>query len=273
VDLVVIATPNETHFGLGRAALLAGKHAIIEKPFASSSAQAAELDRLSKERQLVLVPFHNRRWDGDFRTIQKLMREDCLGKLHYFESKLEAWRTDYALDGPDALFDKGPHLVDQALHLFGMPESVSADARIERAQAKVPDFFHAVLRYPGLIAILNASLANHYLTSRFIVHGERASFVKRGIDGQGAAIRSGSRPSGEDWFSEDSAGYGELHAQNGSRSAVATERGDYRIFYEGVAGAVLDGSPPPVTAAEARAVIKVIEACVESANTGVVVRL
>ena len=268
VNLIVIATPNETHVDLARAALLAGMHGVVDKPFAHTVGEALELKRLADARGLVAAAYHNRRWDGDFLTVKACIDDGWIGRIHHFESTMAAWRTDYALHGPHALQDKGPHLIDQALFLFGMPEAVFADTRIERTAASVPDFFHVVMRYAGLRVILNASLATHRPVSRFVLHGSLGSFVKRGTDGQGAAIRAGRRPAGDAWYVEDPASYGELTDDKGDRRPVVTSQGDYRLFYDAMADAILSGAPAPVTAMEAASVARVVEACLESAESG-----
>lgn len=273
VDMVVIATPNETHFDLARTALLAGKHVVVDKPFAHTASEALELDRLARERGLVAAAYHNRRWDGDFLTVKACIDEGWIGPIHHLESSMAAWRTDYALDGPHALHDKGPHLIDQALCLFGMPQTVFAETRIERSAASVPDFFHVVLHYSCLRVVLNASLATHWPISRFVLHGSQGSFVKRGTDGQGAAIRAGRRPAGNAWYEENPGSHGELVDDKGERHRVVTRPGDYRLFYEAMADAILHGGPTPVTATEAASVARVIEACMDSAASGRTVSL
>src|SRR5580698_6561091 len=157
IRLVVVATPNATHFPIARQCLLADRDVVIDKPFALSSAEAAELIQLARARKRLLSVYQNRRWDGDFLTVRKLLDSDRLGRLVMFEShydrfrllpRLHAWREDGSVGG-GVLWDLGSHLVDQALVLFGVPQSVWATVRVEREGALMNDAFDVCLRYPA----------------------------------------------------------------------------------------------------------------------------
>ncbi|HET7604650.1 MAG TPA: oxidoreductase [Sphingomicrobium sp.] len=270
-ELVVIASPNRTHFPHAKAALEQGRHVVIDKPFTVTLAEADELIRIARERERVLTVFHNRRWDGDFLTVEKIMPE--LGQVVLLEAHWDrfrpaikpGWREE-AQPGAGLFNDLGPHMVDQALRLFGMPEAISADIAAQREGAKVDDFFDVRLHYGRMRACLRASTLVAAARPRFAVHGTSGSFVKNGLDPQEAQLKSGTSP-GDPNFGEDSED-GELVSPDGSRRAVPTARGNYPAFYEGVAAAILDGVPEPVPAGEARDGLLLIDLARRAAASG-----
>ena len=257
IELVVVATPNETHFSLAKQALQAGKHVVIDKPFAETSAQAEELIALAAAKGLVLAPFHNRRWDGDFLTVKKVLAGGKLGRLVTFESHFDRFKPaprestwkEAASRAHGMLMDLGPHLVDQALALFGWPKTVTASVRTDRNRSEIEDAFDIALEFAGeqghpLIAWCRATMLACEPGPRFLLHGTEGSFRKWGLDPQEPAIVAGARVPrmGEgEWLDEDEGGWGELitvssgHVQ---RDTVRTERGDYRAFYENVRDAI-----------------------------------
>jgi len=269
VDLVVISTPNVTHYPLAKAALEAGKHVVVDKPFTVSLDEADALIALAAERQRVLTVFHNRRWDGDFLTVKKVLPR--LGDVSLFEAHWDrfrpsikpGWREEPA-EGAGLLNDLGPHLVDQALVLFGPPEAVSADVLVQRAGAQVDDYFALTLHYGPMRAILSASTLIAEPRPRFGVHGTGGSFVKHGLDPQEAALKAGADPREAGLGGRD----GVLTLADGARETVPTERGNYLAFYEAVAAAVLDGAPVPVEPQDAREGLRIIEAARQSARDG-----
>lgn len=187
IDLVVIATPNATHFDLARRALEAGKHVVVDKPFTIHASEARALASLAAERGKVLSVFQNRRWDGDFLTLRKLVLQGVLGEVVYLESHFDRYRPEVqnrwreqAGPGSGLWYDLGPHLADQALELFGKPQAVYADIAQQRYQAQAADYFHVLLRYPRLRVVLHASALVPGGSPRFVVHGTEASFVSRG---------------------------------------------------------------------------------------------
>jgi scyllo-inositol 2-dehydrogenase (NADP+) len=254
-DLVVIASPNQTHFPLAKAALEAGKHVVVDKPFTVALEEADQLIALADQRERVLSAFHNRRWDGDFLTVQRILPE--LGEVLLFEANWDrfrpaikqGWREE---PGPGAgLFnDLGPHLIDQALWLFGRPDAVSADIAAQRVDAQVDDYFDVTLHYRPMRVCLRSSSLMAAPRPRLAVHGTAGSFVKHGLDPQEAQLKAGLRP-GDVGFGEDDE-EGELVRADGTAESVPTERGDYVAFYEGVAAAILHGAPVPVSAEDAR---------------------
>lgn len=278
VRLVVIATPNATHFELARAALATGHDVVVDKPFTLTSAEALELERLAEAKGRLLSVFHNRRWDGDFLTVRGLIERGDLGRVVRLESRFDRYRPERRpnawreAEGPGSglLMDLGPHLADQALLLFGMPEAVAADVRIERDGAVTDDAFDLVLHYPRLRVFLGASMLACAPGPRFLVHGTQGSFLKYGLDPQEAALRSGGRPGAEGWGEEPESAWGTLAVGGpGSaveRRAVRTEPGDYRRYYENVRDALNGSAGLAVTARDGYRVIRLLELARESAR-------
>lgn len=254
-DLVVVASPNKSHFPIAKQALEAGRHLVIDKPFTVTIEQADELIRIAAERKLVLSAFHNRRWDGDFLTVRELLAS--LGELYLFETDWDrfrpvirrGWREE-AEPGAGAWNDLGPHMVDQALQLFGMPTAIDADIFAQRPDALVDDYFDVTLYYGALRACLRSSSLLASPRARFAVHGTGGSFVKFGLDPQEAQLKAGIRP-GDPGYGMD-VEHGTLVRTDGSRGPVATERGNYPAFYEQIAASILDGTLVPVSAQDAR---------------------
>jgi scyllo-inositol 2-dehydrogenase (NADP+) len=270
-DLVVISTPNRTHFPLAKAALEAGKHVVVDKPFTVTVAEADSLIALAAEHKQVLTVFHNRRWDGDFLTVKRLIGSGRLGELSLFEAHWDrfrpflrdGWKED-PTEGAGLLLDLGPHLVDQALILFGLPEALSADMAVQRPGGRVDDYFVLTLHYGSMRAVLSAATMVAQARPRFAVHGTGGSYVKFGIDPQEAELKSGADP--RETGREDREGA--LTLADGTREAVPTERGRYLSFYEAVADAVLRGTPVPVDPADAREGLRLIELARRSAREG-----
>ncbi|MGA6957036.1 MAG: oxidoreductase, partial [Candidatus Acidiferrales bacterium] len=274
IDLIVVATPNDSHCDLAQRALGAGKHVVVDKPFTTSVAEAAELAALAKKTGRVLSIFHNRRWDGDFLTLRALISEGRLGEVLHFESHYDRyrplvrkrWREQ---PGPASgiWYDLGPHLIDQALQLFGTPEGIRADLEMQREGAQTVDYFHVVLRYGRARVILHASSLVRGDLPRFIVHGRVASYVKYGMDSQEEALKRGERPGGADWGVDPRDGTlilrdGNTEAE--TSAAVPTARGNYRGYYEAVRDAILRGAANPATPEYGVLVMRVLEAGVES---------
>lgn len=264
IDLVVVATPNAAHFPLARAALEAGKHVVVDKPFVLDLAEADALIALAAAKGRVLTVFHNRRWDGDFLTVRALLEQGRLGAPALFEAhwdRLRAvpkpgWRER---PGPGAglLWDLGPHLVDQALTLFGRPDSVSGDVAIQREGARADDYFALTLRYGAMRVLLSASSLVAAPRPRFALHGPAGSYVRHGFDPQEAALALGESPLAEG-FGADRSRDGILTRADGASAPVPTLAGRYLAFYEGVAAAIGEGAPPPVDPADARTGLEIL---------------
>jgi scyllo-inositol 2-dehydrogenase (NADP+) len=284
IRLVVIATPNDSHYQLTRQCLEAGRDVVVDKPFTTTFREAEELDQFAHAERRVLSVFHNRRWDGDFLTVRGLIEAGTLGRLVLFEShydryrlnrRQEAWR-ETARPGSGVLFDLGPHLVDQALVLFGMPESVSADVRIEREDQVADDAFDIVLHYSKLRVLLRATMLACAPGPRFVLNGTRGRYVKYAMDPQEDALKAGRSPGEPGWGREDESHWGTLTLAESNgfvRRPVPTEAGDYRGFYANVRDAILGKAALAVTAEQAAQVIRLLELARESSAEGRVVGL
>jgi len=277
IRLVVIATPNPSHFDLAKACLLAGRDVVIDKPFATTYAEAAELVALAEKQGHLLSVYQNRRWDGDFVTIQRLLAENRFGRVVLFEShfdrfrpqlKENAWR-ERDEPGSGVLFDLGPHLIDQAMVLFGEPEAITADVRMERDDASVDDAFDVVLHYPRMRALLRAGVLVSTQTPRFIVQGVQGGYLKYGLDPQEDALKRGERPTGELWGHEAPERWGTLLTAQGDAFASAkcpTAPGDYRKYYANVRDAMLGTAPPAVPPQQALRVMRALELARDSSR-------
>lgn len=286
LDLIVIASPNKTHVPLATTAIEAGLPVVVDKPVAGTAAEARELAALAEERGLLLSVFQNRRWDNDFLTLRKLIDEGGLGDVYRFESRFERWRPQlkggWRESGDPAeigglLYDLGSHVVDQALVLFGPVTSVYAETDVRREGARTDDdTFIALTHESGVRSHLYVSATTAQLGPRFRVLGSKAGYVKHGLDPQEAALRDGARP-GPGWGTEPEDLWGRVGAGEspvtGGGTAVPTLPGDYPAYYTGVARALLDGAPNPVTALEAAAALDVLEAARRSAHEKVTVTL
>ncbi len=279
IDLVVVSTPNDTHVALARAALEAGKHVVVDKPLATSLADAEALVTLARDKGRMLSAFHNRRWDGDFLTARRLLDEDVLGEVMLAELRwdrfrpevAQAWKEDPASGG--VLADLGPHLIDQALQLFGMPEALSADIAVQRPGARADDYFELTLFYGARRVILSAGRLVIAARPRFALHGMKASFVKHGLDPQEPRIKAGGRPGDPGLGDEEPAFHGTLTFADGRYETVPTKTGDYRGYYAGIVRVIAEGVPAPVAAEDAVLGLRIIEAARESAHAGRRIRL
>ncbi|GAA5785321.1 oxidoreductase [Chitiniphilus shinanonensis] len=281
IDLVVIATPNDTHAPLARAALAAGKHVVVDKPFTLDVAEAEALVDAAREAGRQLSVFHNRRWDADFLALRRLLADGVLGRVTEFQSRFDRYRPtvrqrwrEGAGPGAGLWFDLGPHLVDQAVALFGVPQAVSANLAIRRDGGKAVDDALVVLHYPTLRAVLGASMLVSGGTPRFLVHGTLASFEKHGLDEQENQLKAGLTPAHADWGVDPIPG--RLHRwvdDHPQSEAVPMPRGDYPAFYAAVAEAIHGRAPNPVPAEDAVAVMLVLEAAIRASDTNSLVRL
>ncbi|MCW2917450.1 MAG: oxidoreductase [Actinomycetia bacterium] len=281
-DLAVVTVPNRQHVPLALAAIEAGLPVVVDKPVAATVADARALATLADERGLLVIPFHNRRWDGDFRTVRRLIDEGVLGGVQRFESRFERWRPKIkpgwkeSADPSDAgsiLYDLGSHLIDQAVTLFGRPQQVYAEIDVRRPGAAVADdVFVALTHIGGLRSHLWMSATAAHLGPRFRVLGARAAYVVSGLDGQEDALRTGHTPLEDGWGLEPPESYG-LLGTPGSMRTQPTEPGAYQDFYAGVAQAVRGEAPPPVPLADAILGLEIIEAATRSAKEGQVIKL
>ncbi|WKK21737.1 Gfo/Idh/MocA family oxidoreductase [Streptomyces olivoreticuli] len=289
LDLIVIASPNRTHVDFARTALEAGLPVVVDKPLAATAAEAEALADLAEERGLLLSAFQNRRWDNDFRTVRQLVRDGALGDVLRFESRFERWRPrpkgGWRESGDPAeigglLYDLGSHVVDQALALFGPAATVYAEVDVRRPGAEADDdTFIAVTHTNGVRSHLWVSAVTAQLGPRFRVLGSAAGYVKYGLDPQEAALREGLRPTDDRtaWGVEPESAWGRIGAgespRTGGGEPVPTLPGDYPAYYAAVTQALRTGGEPPVTAREAAATLRVLEAARVSADQGRTVRI
>jgi predicted dehydrogenase len=274
IDLVVIASPNETHAPLAEAAMRAGRNVVVDKPFTVTVGQARHLAAVSKESGVVLSVFQNRRWDSDFLTVQDVIRRDLVGKIVLFESRIDRYRPDVRdrwreVPGPGAglLYDLGPHLIDQAVLLFGIPDSVQATLAKQRRRARTDDFFQLVLRYGEMVATLGAGSLVSGGSARFSLHGEKASVVKQKPDIQEDQLRAGVLPGAQDWGldPDDAMLY---DGATGDARALKAARGDQRGYYVALREALHGRARNPVPPEQGATVMAIIEAGLRSDEEG-----
>lgn len=282
LDLVAISTPPATHFPLAQQALEAGKHVVIDKPFVATSEQAAKLIELARSKKLVLAAFQNRRWDGDFLTLKRVLASGDLGRLVSMESRFDRYRPELRgaiwkerdEPGNGLLLDIGSHLADQALALFGIPETVHAEVRYDREGTQVNDGFAIHLQYPRVHVSLHATLIAAAPGPRFTLHGTRGSYVKFGLDPQEDALRGGAvlgstTAAGLPWGTEPESAWGKLTVVRESftqERVVPTLPGDYRPYYENVRDAILGRARLAVPAEQGWRILRLLELALESSR-------
>lgn len=280
IMLVVITIPNFLHYPTAKRALEAGKNVVVDKPFTLSTEEAETLIALADKKDLLLTVFHNRRWDSDFLTIQKIIKKGSLGQLVEYEAhydryrdyiKEDAWKEE-GRAGSGILYDLGSHLIDQALCLFGEPEKVFADLRKQRENSEVVDNFEVILYYPNLKVSLKAGMLVSQKGPRYQLIGRKGSFIKYGIDPQEEALKKGESPKDHpSWGQEQDAIWGTLNATiNGDHfiGNIESEEGTYPLFYKNVYKVLLQRDTPLVKAVEAVLVIKIIELAERSNEQG-----
>lgn len=275
LEMIVVNTPDHTHYDLTRQALIKGKHVVVEKPFTISTAQGEELIALAGEKNRVLTVFQNRRWDGDFLTVSKVIKEEMLGNLVEFESHFDrfrnfiqegTWKEDPSL-GTGNIYNLGSHMIDQVLLLFGLPETLYADLERRRDGSRVNDYYDIHLYYDRFKVILKSSYLVREPGPRYLLHGTQGTFVKHGIDPQEELLKRGEIPVGEDWGREDEQYWGILNTEISGeplRRKMETLPGNYHAFYDNLYVAVREGKEPAVKPEEALNVIRIIEAAIRS---------
>lgn len=279
IDLVVVATPNDSHAPLARAALEAGRHVVVDKPFTATLAEARELAALATQQQRLLSVFHNRRWDSDFLGVRQVIDDDLIGAVTHFESHFDRFRPqvrkrwrEQAGAGSGLWFDLGPHLVDQALQLFGLPDRVTASFATQREDAQTEDWAHVVLDYGARRVLLHGSMLAAGGSARFTVHGNRGSLVKPGMDPQEVQLLRELRPGDADWGVDDDA----LLLYDGSDAPprrLPTPPGDQGRYYSAIRDALAGHGDNPVTPLQAVAVMAVLETATKAAHSGRTMRL
>lgn len=274
IDLIVIPTPNDTHFPLAKAALEAGKHVVVDKPFTVTLSQARELDALAKSLGRLLSVFHNRRWDSDFLTVKALLSEGTLGEITFFESHFDRFRPqvrnrwrEQAGPGSGIWYDLAPHLLDQAMNLFGLPVSMTVDLAQLRPGAQTTDYFHAVLSYPQRRIVLHGTMVAAAESARYILHGTRGSYVKFGLDPQEERLKNGERLPQEDWGYDMRDGVvTKVEGETLVEETLLTIPGNYPAYYAAVRDALNGTGENPVPASQAIQIMELIELGIESAK-------
>ncbi|HEY0503082.1 MAG TPA: oxidoreductase, partial [Lysobacter sp.] len=273
IDLVVIATPNDTHFPLAQAALRAGKHVVVDKPMTPSLSEARELEATARAHGRVLAVFHNRRWDSDFLSVRQAMREGLIGEVRHFESRIERFRPQVRdrwreRPGPATglWWDLGPHLVDQALTLFGWPDTVQADLARQRNGATTDDWAHVVLGFGATRAVLHAGMLAALPGPRFVVHGTRGSLIKAQPDPQEQQLVAGLRPGDPQWgIDPDPLQWRSDDGPTRTRPALS---GDQSRFYVELADALAGNGRNPVPPDDAIRAMAIMDAAMRSASEG-----
>jgi predicted dehydrogenase len=256
INLVVVATPNDTHYSYTKAILEADRHVVVDKPFAPTMKEAEELVQLAAKRNRLISVYQDRRWDGAYMTVRKLIAAGAVGKVAEYESRFDrfrlgpkpgAWREQADFPAAGVLWDLGPHLIDGALVLFGEPESMYAAVLRQREAAEVDDAFDVIMQYPKLRATLRARIIAYAPSHHLLVHGSEGSYVKYGMDPQEEILRSPNYPDGldwgKDWGLETEDHWGTLTRVSKNPRKIETERGDYRGFYVNFHNAIESGAP------------------------------
>jgi predicted dehydrogenase len=275
-DLIVIASPNDSHASLARAALVAGRNVVVDKPFTLSLTEARALGALAQENNCLLSVFQNRRWDTDYLAIKQVIDDGLIGEATHLESRIDRFRPqprqrwrEQGGPGSGVLWDLGPHLVDQAIQLLGWPDTVQASVAVQREGAVADDWAHVVLGFGQRRAILPAGMLAAGGSPRFLVHGTRGSAVKRQADPQEAQLIAGLRPGDAQWGVDDDDLF--VYDDAGAARRVAVPRGDQSRYYAAIRDALLGRGENPVPPAQAIAVMAVLEAAIASAREGRVV--
>lgn len=282
IDLVVVATPNALHYPIAKAALKAGKHVVVDKPFTLDASEARELAALAQQNGLLLSVYQNRRFDADFLTLRDLLDAGALGRPVYFESHFDRFRPavrdrwrERDVPGAGLWVDLGAHLLDQAVQLFGKPDTLQLDAAVLRDGAVVDDYFHAVLRYEKgphapLRIVLHATTLAAHAAPRYLVHGTRGSYVKYGVDPQEDALRAGLQPGGDEWGVDPLLGELTLMAEGHwmQNKTLPNRRGNYVDYYAAVRDAILGKGPNPVPPAQAVTLMELLDLGRQSATEG-----
>ncbi len=268
-ELYIITTPHHLHYSQAKQVLHAGKHVVIEKPFVMRISEGEELIKLSEEKQVILSVYHNRRWDSGFLTLQKLIKEHTLGEISLYECRYERfrpevqdrWRENDPLYG-GLWWDLAPHLIDQALVLFGEPDDYHIDTAIQREKSQVIDYFQIIFKYTQRRVLLKANLLAHYKAPHLLVHGAKASFLREEMDSQEEALKLGLDPSSSNWGKDvKPCSYLITHAAAETQPITAVP-GAYENFYKLLYQSIIEKTEPPVTGKEALKVIQILESLV-----------
>ncbi len=275
IELVIVNTPNHTHFEFAKKALEAGKHVIVEKPFTCTSEEAKTLIRLSQEKKLFLTVYHNRRFDSDFKTVKKVLDKDYVGELISASFRFDRYKPELSVKehkeadvpGNGILYDLGPHIIDQALYLFGLPEAVFAHLEKQREGTLVYDAFQMTLFYKSFSVQLHAGFFNREMVPSYVLQGRKGSFLKHRGDVQETLLEKGALPQKDGWAIESAQFAGHLHTEyNGNiiSEKLPTEIGNYMEYFDKVAYSICNQTPFMITAEDGLNSIRIIEAALKS---------
>jgi predicted dehydrogenase len=284
VELVIVNTPNYTHYDYVKKALQAGKHVVVEKPFTVTVDEGNELIELAKKQNKKLSVYQNRRYDSDYKTIKKILSQNALGAIAEAELHFDRFKEELSpklhketpCPGSGSLYDLGSHLIDQALQLFGMPEMIFADITSFRPLSKVPDYFEIIFYYDDKRVRVKSSYVVREALPGYIFHGLKGSFIKPKTNIQEEMLQAGKIPDTPDWGTEPESERGLLHTEKDGkeiREYIQSEQGNYNEYYEGIYEAIRNDKPLPVTAEDGVNVIKIIEAAYKSSEAKKIVEL
>ena len=272
IDLVVVATPNDSHFSLAAAALRAGKHVVVDKPFTLNLQEAKQLQQIANEYGRILSVFHNRRWESEIKGAREVLQSGVLGQVTHYELHMDRfrpnvrqrWRED---PGPGAglWFDLGPHMIDASIYLFGMPHAIQGSLATLRPGGKTDDWGHSILHYPHMRVVLNASLLVAGTGPRSTLHGTAATWMKYGVDTQEPQLQLGMSPN-DPAFGIDSDGGVIIDGATGATTPATPQRGCQQKYYESIRDAIRTGTAPAITAQDAVNVMTVLDAFYLSAH-------
>jgi len=277
LELVVVNTPNFTHYDFAKKILQSGKHVIIEKPFTVTVAEGEELIALAAKQNKKISVYQNRRYDSDYKTVKKILGDGSLGNIVEAEIHYDRFKTELSPKqhketpgpGTGCLYDLGSHLIDQALQLFGKPQAVFADIVVMRPVSKVDDYFELLLYYPSHRVRVKASYQVREALPGYVFHGSKGSFIKPKTDVQETMLQAGKIPGGQDWGIEPENEKGLLHTEKDGKvikEYVPSLQGNYGEYYEGMFNAIRKNAPVPVSAEDGLKVIKIIEAAFKSSK-------
>lgn len=280
IELIIVNTPIPTHFEYASKALRAGKHVVVEKAFTNSTAEAIELQKIAKEVGKHIFVYQNRRWDSDFLTVKKVYESGQLGDIVEAEFHFDRYngakspKMHKELPGPGAgiIFDLGPHIIDQALHLFGNPTHVFADLRKTRPGTEVEDLFEILLYYPEMRVRLKAGYYFKVPVPAFQLHGKLGSFIKTRSDRQEADLDAGRKPQGDSWGQESPTDFGVMQVDGGNPERIPSEKGNFMAFYENVFQSLRGDETPAVSEQDGINSMRVIDAAMESSREKKVIK-
>jgi predicted dehydrogenase len=275
VELVIVNTPNTTHFEYAKLSLMAGKHVVVEKPFTVTVAEGAELIALAKQNNKVLTVYHNRRYDSDYKTVKQVLQNGWLGNIVEAEFHFDRYKKELSPKqhketpggGTGGLYDLGSHIIDQGLQLFGKPDALFADIRMIRPHSQVDDYFEILFYYPNKRVRLRSSYLVREALPGYVIHGELGSFIKHKTNIQEDALQNGRMPDEKNWGEEELPEHGLLHTEIDNkvvRKVIPSLNGNYNNFYNELYASIREGKEAPVLAEEALDVIRIIEAAFKS---------